>query len=409
MGDLQVAMSKREQGFALIFVLVFVAMIVGVVGDLVYQTQVAARATIEQENEMEAEVTAHTGVEFAKLLLTLNSIAADYKDNPAFPLPRNLYEILNGQPIGANGFDEIQKLTKLPLGSAIDPHIIQALSVVKGYFVIKISSENMKFNVNLLQSTYSAVAQKALLRIFSTPDAKKFLELYNYTPQELVDNLNSYVRISTSDEGILQTQVAYERIGAKYSAKQAALESLEELRRVPGFHLDDIYNMFTPYLTIWPLSAPKNGLNINSAPAELVSALMTPAGEELIVQDWDKFDDFRQKGTFAKNNIGSWFQSNLTNYTGNTDSDDIRKNIFGSSDTVYRVESRGVVNGVEKTLTLILQPNDGTQTKSSSPTPTPGVNPQDPTKPSTSADGDTSATAGKKQSTGFSILYSQWN
>lgn len=403
-------MNKREQGFALIFVLVFVAMIVGIVGDIVYQTQVAARSTIEQESEIEAEVTAHTGVQFAKLLLTLNTIAADYKDNPVFPLPRNLYEVLNGQPIGANGFAEVQKLTNLPLDKAIDPHILEGLKAVKGYFVIKITSESMKFNLNLLQSTYSAVAQKALLRIFSTSDAKKFLELYNYTPQQLVDNLTSYVRISASDEGILQTQVAYENIGAKYAPKQAALESLEELRRVPGFHIDDIYNMFIPYFTIWPLPAPKNGLNINSAPAELVSALLTPAGEEMVTQDWDKFDDFRQKNTFAKNNIGSWFQSNLSNFTGNTDSDDIRKNIFGSADTVFRVESRGVVNGVEKTLILILQASDGTQSKSSPPsTPTPGADPQDSATKPDAATIDTNIGTSKKPKSGFEILYSEWN
>ncbi len=346
---------KKQKGFALIFVLVFVAMIMGVIGDIVYQTQVGARSSIEEKNSLDAQSAALTGVEFAKLMLSLSVLAQKYQGNPLIPIPKNMYNLLNGQPIGSSGLKKLEELSGANISKAIAPSIQEALKVVPGYFVLNISSENTKFNLNMLQSNFSGESQKALLRIFSSPDSQKFIETMGYTPQQLVDNLTSYIKISTTN-GFLQnaTQGDYAQIGAKYNPKNAALESLEELRRIPTFNVDDIYNMYSPYFTIWPVVAKAGTLNINSAPVELIAALLTPNGQEIIDQDWDKFEDYREKSTF-KENISDWFSKNLSGYKENPDSVNIVKKFFGNSDNIFKVESRGVVNGIEKTLVVVFQ------------------------------------------------------
>ncbi|APJ03271.1 general secretion pathway protein GspK [Silvanigrella aquatica] len=347
---------NKQKGFALIFVLVFVAMIMGVISDIVYQTQVGARSAIEERNALDAQSTALTGIEFAKLMLSLSILSEKYQGNPLIPIPKNMYNLLNGQPIGSSGLQKLEELSGAKISGAISPSIQEALKVVPGYFVLNISSENAKFNLNTLQSNFSATAQKALLRIFSAPDSQKFLETLGYTPQQLVDNLTSYIKISTTNNYLQNTtQKDYDAIGAKYRPKNAALESLEELRRIPGFHIDDIYEMYSPYFTIWPISGKASqSLNLNSVPIELITALLTPQAQEIIDQDWDKFEIFQDKSGF-KDNISDWFSKNLSGFKGNSDSEDIAKNFFGNKDTIFKVESRGVVNGVEKTLVVILQ------------------------------------------------------
>lgn len=372
--------QNSESGFALIFVLVFVAAIIGIVAEIVYQTTIAARSSMSMENELQAEATAQTGVEFAKLLLSLNAVAAGYQNNPMIPLPKDLYKVLNGQPIGIEGLEEVQKLSGMDFSKALAPEILAGLKDVKGYFVINVTSESAKFNLNLLQNTYSDAAQKALLRIFSTPDSQKFLDLYGYTAQEVVADLTSYIKTSQGSSGDGMTQADYTAIGAKYKPKHAALETLEELRRIPKFNMDTIYDMYSPYFTIWPLSGNPGTLNINSAAPELVSALMTPAGQEIVETDWDKFDNYRNENTFDKNNMGTWFSSNFSQYSSDKDNDDIRKAVFGTTDTIFRVESRGIVNGLEKKLVVILAqenkgalPNQGTQPQNG-----PAQNPNQP-------------------------------
>ncbi len=350
--------SRSSGGFALIFVIVFIGIIMAIVADVVYQTQIMAKNTLIQQDEILATTATRTGVEFAKFLLILNKLSSSSQNSSLLPIPKNLYSVLNGQPIGADTLKNVQNLTGVDFNKVIAPEILNGLKAMKGYFVLNISSENTKLNLNLLQSTYSNTTNKALLRIFSSPDTEKLLALYDYNPQQIVDNLTSYIKISTTNAA-LDSRVApdYNRLQLKYKPKHAALESLEELRRIPGFEVDDIYNMFSPYFTIWPISGPQNSLNINSASTELISSMMTPASVEAEKEGWDKFDDYRLKNTFAQNNIGSWFQANLQRFSTDPDADEIRKNIFGVKDSIFRVECRGVFNEMEKHFVFIIQQN----------------------------------------------------
>lgn len=414
--------KENEEGFALIFVLVFIAAIMGIAAEIVYLTTIAARESMNEENTLQAEATAQTGMEFAKLLLTFNKISAGYQNNPAIPLPKDLFSVLNGQPIGIEGLEDAKNLSGIDFSKAIAPEILVGLQSIKGYFVLNITSENTKFNLNWLQGSSSDTAQKALLRIFSTPDTQKFLDLYGYTPQEVVSDLVSYIKISQDSSTSMQTEPDYTSIGATYKPKHAALESLQELRRIPKFNIDTIYDVFAPYFTIWPISAPNGTLNINAAPVELIAAMMTPAGQDLVEKDLDQFEDERSQNAFDKNKLNSWFASHFSNYSDNKDSEDIQNTFFGTSDTVFRVESRGVVNGIERKWVVVLAPSSSSSSRNSPTTANPSnsTNPNQPIdsnqRPSNgnTAPGQNPTNNGKtaisspNQSQPFQILYSQW-
>jgi len=360
--------------------------------------------SINEQDVLDAQSTAKTGMEFAKLLLNLNTLAVQYQNNPLIPLPKNLFTLVNGQPIGSSNLSDLKQATGLDLSKVIAPEILRALKVVPGYFVLKITSENSKFNLNLLQSRSYQSAQKALLRIFSVQDSQDFLRYEGYTPQQLVDNLSSYIKISVTD-GYLQasTQSFYDAISAKYLPKHAALESLEELHRIPGFNVDDIYNMYSPYFTVWPIAGSLNTLNINTAPTELLAPLLTPVGQDLQANIWDKFDDYRVSSSFSASNMPPWLQNNVGGFSVDKDGADFLQNIFGTTDTIFRVESRGVVNGVEKTWVAIFQQSAANSSTNTPPAaPTPPATPTPPTTPTPPASSTSS------NSSGFQIVYSEW-
>ncbi len=351
------AVKEKSSGFALIFVIVFTAVIISIISELIFQSQGIAKKAMTTENQLYAKLAARTGLDFSLMMLSLNKIAKNYQNNPNLPIkiPQNFYGVLNGQPIGTSSFDDINKLSGIDLSSNISPSILNSIKNMKGYFVINISSENSKFNLNLLQSSYSQIASKALLRLFSTKDAQDFLALYNYSPQQLVDNLVAYIKISNPGSSTDSSVLAdYKKLNLNYGPKHAALESLEELRRIPGFHIDEIYKMFSPYFTIWPISGPQNTFNINTAPIELISTFVTPDRTDIDDKAWDKFEDYRIDNRFEQNNVGSWFKKNLPSFAQDKQADDFRNNIIGVDDTVFRIECRGVYDNVEKKVIMVV-------------------------------------------------------
>ena len=398
--------KSRQKGFAIIFVMVFIALIMSIVSDVVYQTQITAKNSLVQQDQIFAKLAVKTGLEFGKFIIILNKLTLNYQNNPLIPIPKNIYKVLNGQPIGAESFDKIKGLTGIDFSTVLSPEIKTGLKAMKGYFVLKVTSENTKFNLNLLnQSTYSMEARNALMRIFSHPDTTKFLAIYGYTPVQIVNGLLNYIKISVTDSSVNAIAMEqYNKLGLTYLPKHAALESLEELRRIPGFEVDDIYNMFSPYFTVWPINVQAGSLNINTASPELVSAIMTPQTQDPNEQGWDKFEDYRQQNSFAINTMKEFFTKNLPDYASDSETELIRKNIFGITDTVYKIECRGVYNNVEKNFLMVLQLNQSASSSTGGGTGT-GTGSGSGTGTGTNASNPTPI---ESTSVPFHILYSQW-
>ena len=93
-------------------------------------------------------------------MLNISQLAAKYEGNPLIPLPKNMYSLINGQPIGSSGLAQLEELAGGNFTKAISPKIQEALKAIPGYFVLNITSENSKFNLNLLQASFSADTQK---------------------------------------------------------------------------------------------------------------------------------------------------------------------------------------------------------------------------------------------------------
>ena len=123
---------------------------------------------------------------------------------------------------------------------------------------------------------------------------------------------------------------------------------------IPGFNDDEIFNVFSPYLTIWPL-APKDSklLDFNVAKVELLSALVTPPGRDVEDTIVDRIEDKRSEGAFVSK------PQELDDLIPTQDrmTREIRSRMFNWKSQLYRVNVRGVSGKVERTYQMILEKN----------------------------------------------------
>ncbi|MFZ9519329.1 MAG: general secretion pathway protein GspK [Silvanigrellaceae bacterium] len=367
---------KNERGMALIFVLSLVGVIIAVMGEVFFQAQITVRSSVGEQDRMRAESAALTGAQFALFLISLESQVNDVADNPNLPaavssqlsaIPalvksqlggKNLSELLNGYPIGAQGLDEIKDLSKINISSSLDEGLLAALQNIQGYFVIDVANESTKFNLNLFSyQPATDVAFEALIRMFSTARESRWLEEKGFSPKRLAANVKDYIdrdKIDSADAGDELSQYGDGPGRVSGRPKNASLESLEELRKIPGFNDDEIYNVFLPYLTIWPV-APKDSklMDVNFAKIELLSALVTPPGRELEDTIVDKIEDRRAEGS----SISKPQELDDLIPTQDRMTKEIRSRILGWKTQLYRINVRGVSGKVERTYQLIVEKN----------------------------------------------------
>ncbi|NBW80581.1 hypothetical protein EBR21_02395 [bacterium] len=367
---------KNERGMALIFVLSLVGVIIAVMGEVFFQAQITVRSSVGEQDRMRAESAALTGAQFALFLISLETQVDGVADNPNLPaavssqlsaIPalvksqlggKSLSELLNGYPIGAQGLEEIKDLSKININASLDEGLLTALQNIQGYFVIDVANESTKFNANLFSyQPATDVAFESLVRVFSTAREARWLEEKGFPPKRLAANVKDYIdrdKIDSADAGDELSQYGDGPGRVSGRPKNASLESLEELRKIPGFNDDEIYNVFAPYLTIWPV-APKDSklIDVNFAKIELLSALVTPPGREIEDTIVDKIEDRRADGaTISK-------PQELDDLIPSQDrmTKEIRSRILGWKTQLYRINVRGVSGKVERTYQLIVEKN----------------------------------------------------
>jgi hypothetical protein len=256
---------------------------------------------------------------------------------------------------------------------------------------------------------------EALLRIFSTGRESRWLEQKGFPPKRLAANVKDFIdrdKVDSADSGDELSQYGDGPGRVPGRPKNAALESLEELRKIPGFNDDEIYNVFVPYFTIWPL-APKDSklMDVNIAKVELLSALVTPPGRETEDTIVDKIEDKRAEGLVISK------PQDLDDLIISQDrmTKEIRSRVLGWKTNLYRVNVRGVSGKVERTYQMIVEKNNSAidnlrKDKKAAATPTP--QPAGGEAPASAANPDEAAASSSKimdsQKAPFRIVYQRF-
>lgn len=374
--------QRGERGFALIFVLALVAVIVAVLSEIIFESGIVAQSIAADRDRVNAEMAALTGAEFATLLVTIEAgIDAEVTKLTGAGAPggmgemirqevdkrkaemkaalggKELFQMLDGLPIGNDGLDAIGDLAKINVNALLDEQLVNAVKSIPGQFVLTTTVENSKLNLNLLNGENRAAMEDALERLFSGEREGKWLEEKGWTPQRLMTNLSDYVDKQNTDRmDNSEESVQYEKLKFTHGPKNGPFESMDEIRRVPGFHDDEIYSVFSKYFTVWPMKGEEKSTDINQAPVELLSALLTPQGQERQDAGLDQLEDMRSeaKGFSQQQQVSEFLDRN---FRVNTDekSRRIASRVLGFKSTTYRVEIEGRAGGSRRTLLLVLQ------------------------------------------------------
>ncbi len=368
-------MNRREQGLALVLVLSLVGVILSMLAEVLFESEVVSRASIGERDRAKAEMAAVTGAQLALFFVDLEAQVEFLKGNEGIPPGikagidamtktledqlggRSLSQILNDFPIGSQGFETIEDFAQLNLSKLADEKLIAALNAVPGYFVVKVSDESQKLNLNFLADrSLSKHMRNALIRVFSLPQEREFLDSLGYSPERLASNMQDYIDTDNKDSMESSDELSpYTQAKFTHTAKNGPLESLEELRRVPGFHIDEIYRVFSPYFTVWPMQADKEQWNIDKAPNELVAALTTPPENEVNDPLMDRLEDRLAAGEkFGQDknrrNFKEFFkEGGVSDKT----TEEILRWLAGFQSSVYKIVVRGVSNQVERVFELV--------------------------------------------------------
>lgn len=223
---------KEERGFALVITLIISALLVALVAEFIHEVYVETSLARSYTDAQQASLLADSGVTGgARLLQTVlgGQVYSSLLDRWAAPLEMQ---------------DE------------------------RGSLRVEITEENGKLNLNSLLNSDGtpADAYNMAVRLFSA------LKL----PSDLCVTLVDW--IDTNDEqrpGGAETSY-YSSLPIPYQAKNAPLDTLDELRMVKAFD-DKILKILSPFVTVYgeagPAGTSSNLVNINTAPVEVLTVL----------------------------------------------------------------------------------------------------------------------------------------
>lgn len=268
--------KKRQKGMALIMVLSSIVFILVFVQETVFETQVEYRSAINELNSLRAYHAAKSGVEVSLLRLkTYTKITQAHTQQ--IKMFRSYIDLIwrfpfiwpPPTPAEINSIDNKQ-FTK-----------IQKESFMQTHFMTSIEPESGRIDINDLASPIPSLRAWTLLTLIRLIN---YLKLTNKAlSDEFSDDQVNQVLLNITDWIDPNTQINRQSNlseGTLYenniSPPNRSLISLEELRQVKGMS-DTLYEALTPFLTIYG----EKGLNINSAPLELLMALHNEFPPEL--------------------------------------------------------------------------------------------------------------------------------
>lgn len=221
----------RERGIALVTAMLIMAVVATLSASLSVSQQVWLRQAQNISDLSKADSVARGAVRYAGVLL-----ARDAKNNKT---------------------DDLRE----------DWNKVFTLPVEGGFVTIRVVDAQSRFNLNnLLASNAPQPAEIGVFRNLLTS-----LDLDAALAEALIDWLDGD---STVQPGGAE-DLDYLNQDPPYRAANQPLESMDELRRVKGF-TDDVVNKLRPFVIALP-GVTKRAININTASAEVLGALVGPA------------------------------------------------------------------------------------------------------------------------------------
>jgi general secretion pathway protein K len=222
---------KDERGFALILTLIITALLVAVTTEFIHDVYVETSLQRNFADAQQASLIASSGALAAVKVLQI--------------------------ALGSQEYSSLQDGWAAP----------QVLEDERGSLRVSISEESGKLDLN------SIVYPNGTLNEAKYGIAARLFEKLRLS-QDLCDSIADWIDTDDSTRSGGAESGFYKALPTPYEAKNAPLDTYEELRMIAGFN-DTILREINPYVTVYGESARSTSskVNINTAPAELLAVL----------------------------------------------------------------------------------------------------------------------------------------
>ncbi len=288
---LQPQKIRNQRGISLLIAIMIISIMMLFTSDLILTSQVNITLAAHQRDGVKAEYMAKSGLNVAILLLSSDFAYDLYQaqQNPQAPGTSDgladIWGALNGFPIGGETLEMAEQFKEeFGLSAVMDSGIIDQLKLMEGMFTLQVKDEAGKINLNNCYQGRCPEILAMLEGLLSCPAEKQFLEQKKLNPQELVYRIKDYIdqdKRAESASGYTDENDPYLRRTPKMQAKNAPLDTVEELRVIEGWD-EEVHAVFAPYLTAFPFVTQSNDrtklrLNINTASRSLLQCLFPEA------------------------------------------------------------------------------------------------------------------------------------
>ena len=289
--------GRGERGVALLVVLTWLALMIALVGEFTFGTNVDAAQAANARDELRAHYMARSGVNLSRLLIKIQSKFVE----PVMAQAQKMLQASMGtsQPgssgptIGISlrvtdysdllmGFFSGSKEEVASLGSLIGLDVSQAkgLGLKSGRFDAEITPEDGKIDLNCGAGldSFAAETKNRPLNVYRLLNGLMFSPRYDRLFSEAnsegqfvsrLDVARALIDWADNDEQMFSPEGAsaaedyhYDATQDRYRAHDNRYDSLEEIKQVRGVS-DEFLEAFGPYLTVYPNSDPKRSCRVN--------------------------------------------------------------------------------------------------------------------------------------------------
>lgn len=366
------AAPEGKRGIALIIAIMIISVMMLFTSDLILTSQVNISLATSARDNIKAEYMAKSGLNVSLLLLA-SDLAYDLynsKITKGGGLSDGLGDIwsaMNGLPIGGETLEMLGQFQEsFDLSAVMDNKIIDQLKLFDGAFVLDVSDESQRINLNLCRTGRCVETTAMLELLFSCPAEKAFLDEKKLNGTEMSYRIKDWIDENSTAEdasGYNDENEPYTKREPKMFAKNAQMDSLEEIRQIEGWD-EEMHAVFSPFLTIFPYqyaTTDKNfKMNINTTSRALLQCLFPEAKGECLEKSalaLNKRNTDNSALGAPGQKIGDILKDTLC-YQGEAGKDQEAKNRanwFSQSSMVYRIETRGNVGNSEKKLISVIE------------------------------------------------------
>jgi type II secretory pathway component PulK len=284
---------SSESGLAILIAILVVSIIFTFSSDLVITSRVNVENAIRHRDNVKAEYMTKSGVNLGLFVLGIDFgidlfLASDKspQKTPMSDSLGDLWSAVNGLPIGGATLEMLGAAQEgFGLNAVLDDKVIGTLKKFDGEFVVEVSDESSKININYCAKGTCLDTLAMIEALLSCPVEQEFISskdidsgTFAYLIKDYIDSDNR----ASSQAAYNDENSPYQNKTPSYKVKNAPFDSLSELKMIDGWD-DQLHEVFSDYFTIYPIqetSQDRAQINLNTASREMLRCLFPDANKE---------------------------------------------------------------------------------------------------------------------------------